>query len=93
MAVDRIRINEAGNSNMADRVNNAIDLIVRAKAELQQAKDVADQCVDGASYTDVEAQFGVPTNQGQTFYNLLAGAVADLDVTNITEFTSRIGRL
>ena len=47
------------------------DLLILLKRDM-------DQMVNGTDYTMLESNFGLPTGKGQTVYNLVAGAVAEL---------------
>lgn len=58
---------------------------------LASLKAVMDTCVDGAIYTEIEVQFGLPVGQGQAAYNLTAGALAAVDVAAVKDFLNRIG--
>jgi hypothetical protein len=44
-------------------------------------KSILDHNTDGSNYADIEALFGVPAGQGQTVYNLVAGAVGAMSGT------------
>lgn len=70
------------------------DAVRDARADLQKIKSVADKAAAGADWTAFEATFGVPSGQGETVYNLLAGAFALIDnaaAAPLKDFADRIG--
>jgi hypothetical protein len=58
---------------------------------LHRLKDVMDTMIDGTDYSRLETEFGVPTGQGETVYNLVAGAATDTAGANITQLLNRLG--
>lgn len=40
-----------------------------------------DNMTDGVTFSTLEQAYGIPSGKGQTVYNLLAGAVADLNAS------------
>jgi hypothetical protein len=58
---------------------------------LHRLKDVMDTMIDGTDYTRLETEFGVATGQGETVYNLVAGAATDTAAANITQLLNRLG--
>lgn len=63
----------------SQNLNWSIDVLTSLKAAM-------DNMVAGADYSIVEAQFGIPAGKGQILYNLVAGAVADMNASaNITQ--------
>jgi hypothetical protein len=82
-----------------------VDISKRLGADLRQAvvhgaefderlhrlKDVMDTMIDGTDYSRLETEFGVATGQGETVYNLVAGAATDTAGVNITQLLNRLG--
>lgn len=44
----------------------------------QKVKGVMDHNTDGSNYADIEALFGLPTDNGDEVYNLVAGTLGAL---------------
>jgi len=59
-----------------------------AQSRLSEHKDLLDNMTDAVDWTIIEAQYGLPTGKGETFYNLIAGAKAELSAD--TNFNSLI---
>lgn len=57
---------------------NIVVAIEKLQDDVRKFKEQLDNMTDGASYTEIETRFGLPTGKGQTFYNLWAGASAHL---------------
>ena len=90
MATTFIPINTG--QRLGAQLRSAIDQLQAARQTLAKLKAIMDTQVNGADYSMVEAQFGLQTGQGQTCYNLVAGAVTDAgNSTNITELLSWCG--
>lgn len=91
MPIDNIVVNS--NSPMGS-------LLDQLQANLQNAANLAAQILnymnqqtDGTTYTSIETQFGLPTGQGQTVYNLiagLAGSGGSLVSSNVTQYLARV---
>lgn len=65
---------------------NAITQLAYSRDTLALLKNDMDNQINGTDYSVVEAQFGLPTGKGQTFYNLVAGAVTDINASaNVTQ--------
>lgn len=88
MAITRI---ELSNTDQSGNVVTALDNLRNARDRLDYAKAVMETCIDGTDYSTLETLFGVPTGQGETFYNLIAGVVSDLSGFNSSATIARIG--
>lgn len=76
------------------RTNTALLQIQDARANLKDLKSQMDKMVDAGDYALVEINFGLAAGKGSLFYNLVSGALADMDgsdATDIFQFTSRVG--
>lgn len=61
------------------------DLLVKTKA-------IMDHNINGADYTALESLFGVSTGSGQPLYNLVAGALAEVQAaSNSLQLIDRVG--
>lgn len=61
------------------------------KDRLSKLKAMLDQMTDAVDYSAIEAQVGLPAGKGVLVYNLVAGALADLNAnTNVPQLTDRI---
>ncbi len=88
MATTRIELSA---TDQSANIDTALINLRNARDRLNYAKAVMETCIDSGDYSLVEEIFGVPTGQGETFYNLLAGLVSDLAGFNTTATIARIG--
>jgi uncharacterized protein YecE (DUF72 family) len=58
---------------------------------LHRLKEVMDTMIDGTDYSRIETEFGLVAGQGQTVYNLVAGAAAGTAATDIHQLLVRLG--
>lgn len=54
----------------------------RLAPEIILIKYLMDNMVAGSDYSQLETRFGLPTGQGQTVYNLVAGAWSQLGLND-----------
>lgn len=65
---------------------NIIDNLRFYQDKLRQEKEKMDNMTDGADYTAIESQYGIPTGKGDEVYNLVAGATSELAAdTNLSQ--------
>ena len=62
-----------------------------ARSDCRELKAVMETMIDGTDYTVLESEFGLATGDGQTTYNLVSGALMDLEDANIDQFIIRLG--
>ena len=85
MAINYITVDRATKSLGAD-FYALVDAMRIQADKLRQVKEIMDNMTDGATYANIETQFGIPTGKGQTTYNLVAGAVAEIPAdTNLSQ--------
>ena len=60
---------------------NAIASLRSTIDQLEKMKGLMDHMTNGVLFTDIEVQFGLPTGQGQTVYNLVSGALGAMKGT------------
>lgn len=78
-------------SRAAEALAN-IDDIIKSREKLAQIKKVADAVIGyPADYSQLSAVFGIPAEDCETFYNLLAGATSALGASAIEQYTSEVG--
>jgi hypothetical protein len=58
---------------------------------LHRLKDVMDTMIDGTDYSRIETEFGLAVGQGETVYNLVAGAAAGTAAADIHQLLVRLG--
>jgi hypothetical protein len=58
---------------------------------LHRLKEVMETMIDGTDYSRIETEFGLVTGQGETVYNLVAGAATDTAAANIHQLLVRLG--
>lgn len=89
---ERIILNNGTNTENGDKMANAIARLEQARQDMEELLGITLKCINGSDYTDVDAEFGMSAGNGQTLYNLLAGAVSHLNNSAISELTDRVGR-
>lgn len=72
-------------------LRQAVNYQQESLERLRSLKAVLDEMVVGDDYTVIETQFGVAAGEGVLIYNLTAGALAEIDVSNVTQFLARLG--
>ena len=89
MATNHITVSR--NSAQGADLLSIVDQFRIYQDRLRQNKEMMDAQVDGADYSAIETQFGVNSGSGQTVYNLVAGASAE--VTSATNFNQMLDYL
>lgn len=92
MPADYIPITTSGNFR-AQRLSRFLRLLREAKQAGEEVKDVIDHMAADPVYTGIEgtAGMGVPVGQGQTTYNLVAGAYARVNHADVDSAIDRMG--
>lgn len=67
---------------LGSNLEGAICTLSQVKARLEQIKANMDNMTDGVTFTTLESSYGIPSGKGQTVYNLVAGAVADVSASS-----------
>jgi hypothetical protein len=68
-----------GSNRVAAKFRNVVDDLERARDQLTNLKQAIDQMTDGSNYTTVENNLGIPTGKGASAYNLITGALSELN--------------
>ena len=89
MAINHVPIDTA--KRLGGRLRRLADLTRDVLNLLTETKAVMEAQVDGADYTAIEAQYGLPSGKGQTTYNLVAGARTAIDVTAVRQLVDWLG--
>jgi len=89
MAVNHVPIDTS--KRLGARLRRTADVARELLNLLAEAKAVMEAQIDGADYSDVEAQYGLPGTKGQTAYNLVAGANAAVDVSAVRQQVDWLG--
>lgn len=72
-------------------LRRAVDQLRDVRDRLERLKNVLDTQVDGVNYSLVESQFGLQAGEGQTVYNLVAGAFTAVDAAAVQQLINRVG--
>lgn len=83
----------ATNTNMrlgAD-LRQAVHALKETRSDLRELKAVMETMIDGSDYSLLETQFGIPVGLGDDTYNLVSGAVGDMEGANINQTVIRLG--
>lgn len=90
MAVNYIRITTT--NTKGGEVITLVDAVERAFNNLPTVVEQMNALIDGSNYTALETNFGVPTGQGQTFYNLVVGLSTALNTSaDVQQAIFRLG--
>ena len=79
------------NQRLGADLRRAIDTLRSVRDQLVRLNDLMVAQVSGTDYSEIEMEFGVPTGEGQTVYNLVAGASSALAVSAITQALDWLG--
>jgi hypothetical protein len=92
MAVEYIKIDTtATGGQKASELQNIVNTVETAQERLPTIKAQMDQMIDNGDYTAIETHYKLPTGTGQTVYNLVAGALTDINSTNLAQLVQRLG--
>jgi hypothetical protein len=87
-----IAVSLSGSSTLGGTLYSCVNRYCSAHGTLAQLKADMDNMTDGVTFATLEAAFGIPTGKGQTVYNLVAGALADLNASsNFTNLQAWLG--
>lgn len=71
-------------SRLGGTLLSSLNGLVLHSGSLKQLKLDMDNMTDGVSFVTLESSFGIPAGKGTTIYNLVAGAVSELNAaTNL----------
>ncbi len=92
MPADYIPITTTGNFR-AQRLSRFLRLLRETKQAGEEVKDIIDHMAADPVYTGLEGAggVGVPVLQGQTAYNLVAGAYARVNHADVDAAIDRMG--
>ncbi len=76
---------------LGSQLRNVVESTRGVLDALNKLKTIMDQQTDGATYTTIETEFGIPTGKGGTVYNLVAGSYAAVNVSAILQYISYLG--
>ena len=84
MAITYITVDRS--KHMGSDLLNIIEGFRSLQDRLRQHKEMMDNMTDGVTYTAIETQYGIATGKGDETYNLVAGAVSELNAdTNFSQ--------
>jgi len=89
MADSSIQIN-IQDSRLGPLARRNVEELIKVVNDMRRLKDHADQAADSPEFSGVESAMGIPTGEGQTYYNLLAGALAAIDVSAVNQYVDRL---
>lgn len=72
-------------------LRQAVNYQQESLERLRALKATLDEMVAGADYSVIETRFGLQAGEGELVYNLTVGALAEIDVANVTQFLARLG--
>ena len=89
MAADYLKLNTT--TQHGSEFWSAVTQLRNAESQLVALKERFEEMIDGSDYTMLEANTGLSAGQGVQAYNLLAGAVAALAVSDVQQLVARLG--
>ena len=72
-------------------LRQAMHALKEVRSDMREIKAVMETMISGADYSMLETEFGVATGTGQSVYNLVAGALTDMEAANINQTVIRLG--
>lgn len=92
MATTHISIDVTASGGKGQELNQAISQQEMARDTLVRLKAQMETMIDGDDHSLLEAKFGIATGQGETVYNLVAGAVLTLaEDADLVQLINRLG--
>jgi hypothetical protein len=77
---------------LGGRIRDIVDMLASRRSMLRDLKAALETMVDGSDYSMIEAELGLPAGKGQTVYNLVSGALSELDAdTSFNQLLSWLG--
>lgn len=79
MTTNYIPVNAQAPGGKGSALSNGIGSLRQGRDTLRNLKAQMETMIDGGSYAEVETLFGLTTGDGEAAYNLVAGALADME--------------
>jgi len=89
MATDYIGLDESKRHSQALR--QLVNYQTESLERLRSCKAVLDEMIDGSDYSEIETELGLSAGEGEIVYNLIAGALAVVDVYAVQTVIARLG--
>lgn len=89
MAVTYISTNTS--KRLGADLRQAVHALKEVRSDLRELKAVMETMIDGADYSLLETEFGLPVGLGDDTYNLVSGALADMEGANVNQTVIRLG--
>lgn len=72
-------------------LRRAVHALKEVRSDFRELKAVMETMIDGSDYSLLETEFGLPTGLGDDTYNLVSGALTDMEDANINQTVIRLG--
>lgn len=82
---------ELGGSRLGGKARSTVDQLHSAFDQMQDLKLIMDSVSAASDWTSLETALGLQAGQGQTVYNLFAGAYAAINVFAVTDMLNKLG--
>lgn len=89
MAVTYISTNTS--KRLGADLRQAVHALKEVRSDLRELKAVMETMIDAADYSLLETEFGLSTGLGDDTYNLVSGALADMEGANVNQTVIRLG--
>lgn len=89
MATSYIATNTA--KRLGADLRQFVHALKEARSDCRELKAVMETMIDAGNYALLETEFGIATGQGETTYNLVSGALTDMEAANINQTVIRLG--
>ena len=84
-------INTNTSKRLGADLRQAVHALKECRSDFRELKAVMETMIDGSDYSLLETELGLATGQGQTAYNLVSGALTDMEDANINQTVIRLG--
>ena len=89
MATSYISVNT--NKRLGQDLRYLVHQLKETRSDCRELKAVMETMIDASNYALLETEFGLATGTGQTTYNLISGALTDMEDANINQTIIRLG--
>jgi hypothetical protein len=95
MAIDFITVTVDANKTQSTQLKNFTALVAQVYGMAAQIRNKMTHMYNGADFTMLETEFGIPSGKGQEVFDLLNGSVNAMDGTmqnsNLKTITEKLG--
>lgn len=79
------------NTRLGADLRQAVHALKETRSDFRELKAVMETMIDASNYALLETEFGLPAGLGDDAYNLVSGALSDMEGANINQTVIRLG--